>query len=104
LRVRRGRRRDLEQLRAVLGTPPGDRLERFLRRILADLGMDVYVAEQPDGRIVGVVAVAYRRSLMRGGLCAILDGVRAESASAAVLDGLLAFAEQRARRRGCRRL
>jgi hypothetical protein len=103
LRVRRGRRHDLVQLRAVIGTPPGARLERFLRRILADLGMDVYVAEDEHGRIVGVVSVAYRRSLMRGGLSAIVDGIRAASAPA-VLEGLLAFAEERARRRGCARL
>jgi len=103
LRVRRGRRRDLAALQAVIGTPPGARLERFLRRMLADLGMDVYVAEDADGRIVGVVSVAYRRSLMRGGLSAILDGVRADP-TPAVLEGLVAFAEERARRRGCRRL
>lgn len=105
--MRRGRRRDLAQLQALLGSPsgasPADRLERFLRRILADLGTDVYVAEDAEGRIVGVVSVAYRRSLMRGGLSAILDGVRA-AAAPAVLEGLVAFAEERARRRGCRRL
>ncbi|HEY3188429.1 MAG TPA: hypothetical protein VGJ70_13205 [Solirubrobacteraceae bacterium] len=87
----------------MIALPPGARLERFLRRMLADLGMDVYVAEDADGRVVGVVSVAYRRSLMRGGLSAILDGVRTASAPAA-LDGLVAFAEERARRRGCHRL
>jgi len=79
VRVRRGRRRDLPQLQVVLGAPATDRLERFYRRILADLGMDVYVAEDPEGAIVGVVSLAYRRSLV-------------------------AFAEERARRRGCCRL
>jgi hypothetical protein len=70
--------------------------------MLADLGMDVYVAEDATGAIVGVVAVAYYRSLMQGGQSAVLDGARA--ASAPVLEALLAFAEERARRRGCQRL
>ena len=35
LRVRRGRRHDLEQIRAVLGAPASARLERVYRRILA---------------------------------------------------------------------
>ena len=103
VRVRRGRRRDLPQLRVVLGAPATDRLERFYRRILADLGMDVYVAEDPEGAIVGVVSLAYRRSLVRGGVSAFLDGVRTREAPA-VLEGLVAFAEERARRRGCCRL
>jgi hypothetical protein len=103
VRVRRGSRRDLPQLRVVLGAPATDRLERFYRRILDDLGMDVYVAEDPEGAIVGVVSLAYRRSLVRGGVSAFLDGVRAREAPA-VLEGLVAFAEERARRRGCSRL
>src|SRR5262245_328734 len=67
LRVRRGRRADLPQLAAVLG-PGGEGLERVLRRLLADLGRDVYVAEEPGGEIVGLVSVVYARSLVRGGL------------------------------------
>ena len=103
VRVRRGRRQDLLQVRALLDPGAGDGLERLYRRILADLGMDVYVAEDPAGEIVGVVSVAYRRSLMRGGRSAILDGARVGHAPG-VLEGLVAFAEERARRRGCRRL
>jgi hypothetical protein len=101
--VRRGQRRDLAQLHALIALPAEARLERFLRRMLADLGMDIYVAEDGERRIVGVISVAYRRSLMRGGLSAILDGVRTRSAPD-VLEALVAFAEQRARRRGCRRM
>ena len=105
LSVRRGRRADLAQLRDLIALPPDARLERFLRRMLADLGMDIYVAEDGERQIVGVVSVAYRRSLMRGGLWAILDGVRTASTPAApALDALVAFAEARARRRGCRRI
>jgi len=99
-RVRRGRRHDLGAVRTLLGTddvPP-----KLFRRLLADLGADVYVAEDPGGTVVGLVSVAYARSLMQGGGAALLDGARASHAP--VLDGLIAFAEERARRRGCRRL
>jgi hypothetical protein len=103
VRVRRGRRRDLAQLRSLVDPAAGERLERLLRRILADLGTDVYVAEAADGEIVGLVSVTYARSLVRGGVSAMLDGARTRR-ERAVLDGLVAFAEERARRRGCRRL
>jgi hypothetical protein len=105
MRVRRGRRRDLPQVQAVLGVPAGDALERTWRRVLRDLGSDVYVAENPAGEIVGVLSLVYGRSVVRGGLSATLDGVRARREPAQpVIEGLVAFAEQRARRRGCRRL
>src|SRR5438067_2161073 len=105
VRVRRGRRRDLPQVQSLLGIGGGDRLARYFRRIVADLGTDFYVAEDREGAIVGLVSVVYARSLARGGLSATLDGARATPAvHAAVLDGLLAFAEERARRRGCVRL
>jgi GNAT superfamily N-acetyltransferase len=105
LRVRRGRRRDLPQMQAVLGVPPGDRPVRLYRRLLADLGTDVYVAEDEDGEIVGVVSMVYARSLVRGGVSALLDGARARHRPARpLLEQLVAFAEERARRRGCRRL
>jgi hypothetical protein len=105
LRVRRGRRRDLPQMQAVLGVPPGECPVRFYRRLLADLGTDVYVAEDAGGEIVGVVSVVYARSLVRGGLSALLDGARARHRPAGpLLEDLVAFAEERARRRGCRRL
>ena len=101
IRVRRGRRRDVEALARVLGATADGRLVRVFRRHLADLGNDVYVAEDAGGELVGVVAVVYRRSLVEGGLAATLDGVRAPDG---LIEGLLAFAEERARRRGCRRL
>jgi len=105
LSVRRGRRCDVAQVAHVLGGDAAVRLERGLRRILADLGTDVYVAEDGAGTIVGIVAVAYARSLVRGGLQAMLDGARTRSRPAGpVLTGLVALAEERARRRGCRRL
>jgi len=105
VRVRRGRRGDLAQVQSLLGAAAGDRLERLFRRILADLGNDVYVAEDGAGEIVGLVSVTYARSLVRGGLSATLDGARARLQPAGtILAGLVAFAEERARKRGCRRL
>jgi hypothetical protein len=102
VRLRRGRRRDLPRLEGVLGAGAVARLARVWRRLLADLGCDVYVAEEPGGAIVGVVAITYSRSLLRGGPAALLDGARALEAGSGLLDGLVAFAEQRARKRGCR--
>src|SRR5439155_721933 len=67
VRVRRGRRHDLPGVQALLAAPADDRLERVFRRILADLGTDLYVAEDERGEIVGLVSVLYARSLARGG-------------------------------------
>ncbi|HUE30502.1 MAG TPA: hypothetical protein VMR79_06490 [Verrucomicrobiae bacterium] len=102
VRVRRGRRHDLGAVQALLAAPAGDRLARVFRRILADLGTDLYVAEDERGEIVGLVSVLYARSLARGGRSALLDGARARGP--ALLAELVAFAEERARKRGCRRL
>src|SRR5262245_16042745 len=105
VRVRRGRRADLPRVLALLGLKAGPRVTRLYRRVVADLGTDLYVAEDPGGEVVGLVSIVYSRSLFRGGLSARLDGARATtSAAAPVLDGLIAFAERRARGRGCRRL
>ena len=106
LRVRRSRRQDLPHLQAVLRLPAGVPERRGFRRLLADLGRDVYVAEDPDGAIVGVVSLVYARSLVRGGgLSATLDGAcTATEQPGALLPALIAFAEERARRRGCRHL
>src|SRR5213593_2264161 len=105
VRVRRGRRHDVARLAPLLDAGGGDRLERVIRRILADLGSDVYVAEDGEGEIVGLVSVVYARSLVRGGVSAMLDGARARREPARpLLEELVAFAEERARKRGCRRL
>jgi hypothetical protein len=105
LRVRRSRRRDLPQLAALLGPDADGWRARTFRRIVADLGNDVYVAEDSGGEIVGMVSVVYARSLVHGGLSAILDGARARhEPTRALLEPLVAFAEERARKRGCRRL
>jgi hypothetical protein len=105
VRVRRGRRGDLPRVLALLGLEAAPRAMRLYRRVVADLGTDLYVAEDGGGEVVGLVSIVYSRSLFRGGLSARLDGARAATSPAApVLDGLIAFAERRARRRGCHRL
>jgi GNAT superfamily N-acetyltransferase len=102
LRVRRGGRRDAPRVCALLGI--GTVPERECRRLLSSLATDVYLAEDAAGRLVGLVALAYARSLVRGGWAAVLDGVRTTEDAAGAVEGLVAFAEERARRRGCRRL
>jgi hypothetical protein len=104
VRVRRGRRSDLPRVRSLLPVGDAARRERFDRRTLASLAGDVYVAEDADGAIVGIVSVAYLRSVAEGRFAAVLDAARAAADSAPLLDRLIAFAEARARRRGCRRL
>jgi len=103
VRVRRGRRRDFAQVQSLVDAAARAHLERVFRRIVADLGTDVYVAESGDGEIVGLIAVTYARSLVRGGISAMLDGARTRR-ERDILDGLVAFAEERARKRGCDRL
>src|SRR6185369_3656432 len=104
VRVRRGRRSDLPRVRSLLPMADAAGRERFDRRTLASLAGDVYVAEDAAGAIVGVVSVAYLRSLGEGRFAAVLDAARAAADSPSLLDRLIAFAEARARRRGCPRL
>jgi N-acetylglutamate synthase-like GNAT family acetyltransferase len=103
IRVRRSRRSDLGRVRALLPAS-AVRGERFDRRTLASLAGDLYVAEDGEGAIVGLVSVAYVRSIAEGRFAAVLDAARTASDSPPLLDRLIAFAEARARRRGCRRL
>jgi hypothetical protein len=103
VRVRRGRRSDVARVRTLLPVDDPRRV-RFDRRTFASLAGDVYVAEDARGAIVGVVSVAYLRSLREGRYAAVLDAARAAADSTALLDRLIAFAERRARQRGCRRL
>ena len=102
-RVRRGRRHDFPHVQAVLGRAGGDRAERLYHRMMRDLGTDLYVAEEEGGTIVAVVVLAYGRSLGAGGLVAVLEVAR-RSTEPRLGEGLVAFAEERARRRGCREL
>jgi len=103
-RLRRATRHDLPALRRLLGGGEA-RSDRFDRRLLRNLGADVYVAETVRGDLVGAVALSFTRSFAAGQWRAHLDGVwvRGEQAPA-VLDGLLAHAVARAARRHCREL
>src|SRR3989442_13650722 len=91
VRVRRGRRHDLAAVQALLAAPADDRLARVFRRILADLGTDLYVAEDERGEIVVLVSVLYARPLARGGRSALLVGARARRPS--LLTALVPLAE-----------
>jgi GNAT superfamily N-acetyltransferase len=104
-RVRRGRRGDLPAVQALLAGGADEPSARIYRRAVADLGVDVYVAEDASGAIVGLVSLTYARSLARGGRSAVLDGIRTRGERPGpVIADLVGFAEERARRRGCRRL
>jgi N-acetylglutamate synthase-like GNAT family acetyltransferase len=103
--LRRARRRDRGKLESLLGRRFDARERRGLRRLLADLRCDVYVAEDSTGALVGCLSLVYTRSLARGGYSAMLEGLRVQGADpAGVRDALLTYAEERARRRGCRRI
>lgn len=99
VRLRRGRRTDLTAVRALLGRTDRPGAQRFDRRVVTDLGGDVYVAEDAAGGLVGVVAVAYVRSLREGRWTALLDVLRARDVALAT--ALLECAAGRARARGC---
>lgn len=80
--------------------PSEKTLVRLFRRLVNDLGYDLYVAEQ-NGEVCGVVMVGYRRLLVQGGLCAMLDGVITVENGGEIGQRLIAFAKERAQKRGC---
>jgi GNAT superfamily N-acetyltransferase len=105
---RRARRADFEMVwtlltgsgRAVPGEPDRATLRRF-RRVVADLGSDLYVAEA-DGRPLGLVHVVYTRRLPGAPEARLeLLVVAPEARGDDVARELAAFAAARARRRGC---
>ena len=85
---------------AAPGEPDRATLRRF-RRVVADLGSDLYVAET-DGRPLGIVHMAYTRRLA-GAPEAHLEllVVAPEARRQGVGGALAALAAARARRRGC---
>lgn len=107
VRHRRSRRTDLDSIRGILSAsglpaPDSDRaaLRRF-RRIVADLGSDLYVAVA-DEQVIGVVHITYSRQL--GGPphgCLALLAVRPDARRHGIGTNLAALAAARARRRGC---
>jgi hypothetical protein len=83
-------------------TPVPDRatLRRF-RRIVSDLGNDLYVALVGE-RLLGFVQITYRRHI-KFGLRGRVESLRvnADERAREVAASLVALAEQRARRRAC---
>ena len=107
IRIRRGRRTDFMSVMQMLAAtgiavPPPDRatLRRF-RNIVADLGTDLYVAAVDD-TLAGLVHVTYARQLAAQPQ-ARLDQlvVAGPFRRRGIGSALLAFVQERARRRGC---
>jgi N-acetylglutamate synthase-like GNAT family acetyltransferase len=99
VKIRRATRYDLDAIGTLLGTSIPT---RFGRRAVADRRDDVYVAAEADGDLVGVLGLAYRRSLTRAGVVVDVDPLTGVRDSVVV--GLLEFAIARARGRGAVRL
>lgn len=96
VKIRRATRHDLEAIGALLGRAIP---VRFGRRTVADRRDEIYVADEIGTGVVGVVGLAYRRSLSLGGVVADFDPL--EGRRRTVVLGLLEFALARARGRGC---
>lgn len=107
IRHRRARRTDFAALTAILaasGLPasaPERAALRHFRRVVADLGSDLYLAVA-DARAVGIVHVSYARQLS-GRPHARLEQlvVAPDVRRRGIGKGLVALAAMRARRRGC---
>jgi GNAT superfamily N-acetyltransferase len=104
---RRARRTDFDAIRAILSAsglpaPEPDRagLRRF-RRVVADLGADLYLAVAA-ARVVGVVHVSYARHLLTGPQARLeLLAIAPDARRRGIGRGLATLAAMRARRRGC---
>lgn len=104
VRVRRGQRADRLTVHALLGEAGLPLEPKVMRRIVDDVGNDFYLAEDAFGQPVGLVAISYARLLSRGGSVAFLDTVVTRGGPDGLVPALIAFAEDRARKRGCRQL
>ncbi len=110
IRHRRARRTDMAPIHAVLAeaadvTGPDDRAARSrFRRVVADLGADLYVATIDD-RVVGVLHLTYARHLLEGQRATLeLLVVRPAARRRGVGTALAALACARAGARQCRAL
>lgn len=107
IRHRRCRRTDFAEVARLLSdaglpAPVPDRatLRRF-RRMVGDLGSDLYVAVR-DERVVGFVHVSYARRIALGGTARVeLLVVAPAERRSGVGSSLVELIRQRARRRGC---
>jgi hypothetical protein len=104
IRVRRGRRDDVDAVQALVGRANDGARARFDRRTLGGLGSDVYVAVDASGSIRGAVALGYVRSVAEGRSLAVLDGIWVAAGWDAVATVLVAWMGLRVRRRGCDRV
>jgi GNAT superfamily N-acetyltransferase len=107
IRIRRGRRTDYEALSALGAWPSVEndvrRSIRMYRRVVSDLAVDLYVADE-RGETVGLVMVSYARVLGLGGQRATLEElvVRPDRRGAGIARRLLEHVIRRAQRRGVR--
>ena len=99
--MRRASRHDLPALLELLASQREGRSERFDRRLLRNLGTDVYVALGDDQRMLGAVSLAFVRSFAAGHWRAELDGLWVCAGAEGLIDQLLVFAVQRAAQRHC---
>jgi GNAT superfamily N-acetyltransferase len=107
IRHRRARRTDFDTVAAILAASslpapaPGRAGLRRFRRLVADLGTDLYVAET-DARVLGIVHITYVRPVSGAPRARLeLLAVAADARGQGVGRGLAALAAARARRRGC---
>lgn len=95
-KIRRATRHDLSAVGGLLGRAIP---LRFGRRAVADRRDEVYVADEIGQGVVGVIGLAYRRSLPLAGVVVDVDPL--VGARDAVVVGLVDFGLARARARGC---
>jgi mycolipenoyl-CoA---2-(long-chain-fatty acyl)-trehalose mycolipenoyltransferase / long-chain-acyl-CoA---trehalose acyltransferase len=107
VQIRRSRRTDFTGVMNALAAgqvavPPPDRAARHrFRNIVADLGADFYLA-LVDDTVAGLLYVTYARQLARPPQARLDHLVVAEPfRRRGIGSALLAFAQQRARKRGC---
>lgn len=104
---RRVRRTDFDAVRTLLAdgglpSPSADRGDRHrFRRLMSDLGADLYLAERGPSAL-GIVHITYVRRLAAPATARIeLLLVSPAARLQGIGRGLVAFAVERARRRGC---
>jgi GNAT superfamily N-acetyltransferase len=104
---RRVRRADFDSVRALLAesglpSPTAERSDRHrFRRLMSDLGADLYLAERGLSAL-GIVHITYVRRLAAPAAARIeLLLVSPPARLQGIGRGLVAFAVERARRRGC---